>query len=392
MAMVHGEAPDSPGERLSAPSCRAASSMGDRVDTRLSISAGKWGSGVAPSRGDALDPLLGSAQRRALEADRQKAHRVTTLPPSPTAPRSAKSGATSVFPQRPETDLKERFLAQPMTPASLARYRSDQLRAGHSDELKALQARLMADEGRPCSILQKELVYSGWHHSHGGQHHSDENRDTDHDGRLKQAIMTATGHEPSRTLIKELRALSHAEKGSQVDYDKLLEVVWDQEAFQSPQRVMAPGRGNVPKYLFLVGQGAGCYNDNIQPQPSLYGVKKGSSSVRYSLFTNEPVDLTSTFKLVPPPMMKAVDDSMKMMISQHPVTGRPLDPWMAYLAASQGKRCGMGPPDQRFDILKMTQKTGQSREWDCLPNISFGKFTKMHKGQWHAAERRNLIL
>ena len=40
----------------------------------------------------------------------------------------------------------------------------------------------------------------------------------------------------------------------------------------------------------------------------------------------------------------------------------------------------------------MTQKTGQSREWDCLPNISFGKFTKMHKGEWHAAERRNLIL
>ena len=109
---------------------------------------------------------------------------------------------------------------------------------------------------------------------------------------------------------------------------------------------MKPGRGVVMKYLFLVGSGAGCYNDNIEPNPSLFGVKKGSSSVRYSLFTNENVDLSTTFKLVPPDMMKAVDDDMKISVSHHPGTGRPLDSWLSYLAVSQGKKCGMGPPDQ----------------------------------------------
>jgi hypothetical protein len=46
---------------------------------------------------------------------------------------------------------------------------------------------------------------------------------------------------------------------------------------------------------------------------------------------------------------------------------------------------------QPMDILKLQQRKGQSREWDCLPGMSFG-FTKMHKGEWRAAERRNLIL
>jgi hypothetical protein len=46
---------------------------------------------------------------------------------------------------------------------------------------------------------------------------------------------------------------------------------------------------------------------------------------------------------------------------------------------------------QPLDILKLTQKTGYTREWDCLPNLSFG-FTKMHKGEWRLAERRNLIM
>ncbi len=46
---------------------------------------------------------------------------------------------------------------------------------------------------------------------------------------------------------------------------------------------------------------------------------------------------------------------------------------------------------QPMDILKLTQRKGQSREWDCLPNFSFG-FTRLHKGEWNKAERRNLVI
>jgi hypothetical protein len=44
-----------------------------------------------------------------------------------------------------------------------------------------------------------------------------------------------------------------------------------------------------------------------------------------------------------------------------------------------------------LDILKLEQRKGVSREWDSLPNFSFG-FTKMHKALWRNAERRNLII
>ena len=47
---------------------------GANDDTRLSISAGKWGQDVVPVKGDALDQLLSSSQRRARDdSDGQKA-------------------------------------------------------------------------------------------------------------------------------------------------------------------------------------------------------------------------------------------------------------------------------------------------------------------------------
>jgi hypothetical protein len=55
--------------------------------------------------------------------------------------------------------------------------------------------------------------------------------------------------------------------------------------------------------------------------PQVWGVKKVSSSVRYSLFTNEAVDLSTSFKCVPPSMLKEVDAGLKMSAAQHPVTG-----------------------------------------------------------------------
>jgi hypothetical protein len=151
---------------------------------------------------------------------------------------------------------------------------------------------------------------------------------------------------PSDALIAELRHLARAAPGKQVDYKELLQVVWDENYLEVPKGGVKPGRGQYMKYLFLVGSSAGCYNDNIDPKPSLFGVKKGSSSVRYSLFTNDEVDQSTTFKLVPEHMMKAVDADMKVSVAQHPTTGRPLDPWLSYLAVSQGKRCSIRPPDQ----------------------------------------------
>ena len=184
--------------------------------------------------------------------------------------------------------------------------------------------------------LQKALVFS--------------KDDNEPDAKLKMAIVAATnqGTEPSDALVKELRTLTKATPGQQVEYDQLLQVVWDDNYMSAHKVPTKPGRGNVLKYLYLVGSPAGCYNDNIEPKPSLFGVKKGSSSVRYSLFTNENVDMSSTFKLVPSEMIRAVDAGMKMCIAKHPVTGRPLDPVLSYLAVSQGKKCDMRPSDQVF--------------------------------------------
>jgi len=62
----------------------------------------------------------------------------------------------------------------------------------------------------------------------------------------------------------------------------------------------------------------------------------------------------------------------------------------AYLILSTYKT-SIPHPVQPLDILKLQQRKGLSREWDCLPAFSFG-FAKMHKGEWAAAERRNIIV
>jgi hypothetical protein len=203
------------------------------------------------------------------------------------------------------------------------------------------------------SALQKALVFDK---------QNDASRATV-DEELKRAVAVATDNKvvPSDALVAELRQLSRARPGKQVDYKELLQVVWDEKLMEMPKRDVKPGRSEYLKYLFLVGNSAGCYNDNIEPKPSLFGVKKGSSSVRYSLFTNNDVDLSTTFKLVPEQMMKAVDDDMKVSVSYHPTTGRPLDPWLSYLAVTQGKKCDQRPTDQVFSRPPLVY------HWHCDP-------------------------
>jgi len=163
---------------------------------------------------------------------------------------------------------------------------------------------------------------------------------------LKNAIGAATDIKASDALVSELRGLAQAQPGQQIDYEQMLQVVWDDKYLQTPTGGVKPGRGNVMKYLFLGGCGAVCYSDSFEAQPTLFGVKRGSSSVRYSLFTNENVDMTRQLKLVPADMIKVVDSDMKMSIARHPKTLRPLDPWLSYLAVSQGKKCDNRPHDQ----------------------------------------------
>lgn len=198
---------------------------------------------------------------------------------------------------------------------------------------------------------------------------------------MKNALCIATGGTllPSDALIQELRTLSRAEPGKQVDYKQVLQVIWDDKHVAVPMGRVKPGRENKMKYLFLVGSGAGCYNDNIEPQPSLFGVKKGSSSVRYSLFTNKDVDVSTTFKLVPADMMRAVDADMKMSVAQHPSTGRPLDPWLSYLAVSQGKKCDKRPPDQVCHVHASTLELIHSCFHMCLKSYSLTTYSFVSK-------------
>ena len=356
---------------------RSRSSMGH--DTGLSISAGKRGQGVEPVQGDALDRLLGSSQRRTREGE-------TIISSSRFSPSIVRCESELQARQSPASDVRAAFLAPPMTPNAVAKARLEKIRARYSKELAQLQLQLMSDQGRPFSALQKALVYN----TNDGEifiaiwlsilyastdviivyelsacaelfpsaspfAESTEfffvpcaQAGISKDDALKNALWTATGGtlSPSDALIQELRTLSRAEPGKQVDYKQVLQVIWDDKHVEVPMGGVKPGRENKMKYMFLVGSGAGCYNDNIEPQPSLFGVKKGSSSVRYSLFTNKDVDVSTTFKLVPADMMRAVDADMKMSVAQHPSTGRPLDPWLSYLAVSQGKKCDNRPPDQ----------------------------------------------
>ena len=431
---------------------RSRTSLGlQAADTRLSISAGKSGNtgpGVEQAAGDALDQLLSSAE--------EKTGRNASIR-SPLARRDTALSEQQSTPPRAQSEIRAAFLALPMTPNEANRARLAKIRGNYSQELKALQSTLLSNEGRPLSALQKALVFDK---------QNDASRATV-DEELKRAVAVATDNKvvPSDALVAELRQLSRARPGKQVDYKELLQVVWDERLMEISKRDVKPGRGEYLKYLFLVGNSAGCYNDNIEPKPSLFGVKKGSSSVRYSLFTNNDVDMSTTFKLVPEQMMKAVDDNMKVSVSYHPTTGRPLDPWLSYLAVSQGKKCDQRPTDQvcpanhshtigiaipcipnsclhaiiekqeqkrtrsavrsiplcvssvyfygtvakpltgplvsrvltefsliqPCDIINKFQRQGISREWDSLPNLSFG-FTKMHKALWRNAERRNLIL
>jgi len=316
---------------------RSRSSLGfQTADTRLSISAGKSGPGksgpgVEQAAGDALDQLLSSTEEKTgLNASIR----------SPSARRDTALSEQLSTPTRTASEIRAAFLALPMTPNEANRARLAKIRGNYSQELKSLQTTLLSNEGRPLSALQKALVFDK---------QNDESRATV-DEQLKRAVAVATDNTvvPSDALVAELRQLSRARPGKQVDYKELLQVVWDEKLMEMPKRDVKPGRGDYLKYLFLVGKGAGCYNDNIEPKPSLFGVKKGSSSVRYSLFTNNDVDLSTTFKLVPEQMMKAVDDDMKVSVSYHPTTGRPLDPWLSYLAVSQGKKCDQRPTDQVF--------------------------------------------
>jgi hypothetical protein len=327
---------------------RSRTSLGfHAADTRLSISAGKSGTsvpGVEQAAGDALDQLLSSAEEKnGLNASIR----------SPSARRDTALSEQLSTPPRAPSEIRAAFLALPMTPNEANRARLAKIRGNYSEELKALQRTLLSNEGRPLSTLQKALVFDK---------QNDASRATV-DEELKRAVAVATDNKvvPSDALVAELRQLSRARQGKQVDYKELLQVVWDENLMEMPKRDFKPGRSEYLKYLFLVGNSAGCYNDNIEPKPSLFGVKKGSSSVRYSLFTNNDVDLSTTFKLVPEQMMKAVDDDMKVSVSYHPTTGRPLDPWLSYLAVSQGKKCDQRPTDQVF------ARPPLAYHWHCDP-------------------------
>uniref|UniRef100_A0A7S4KZ12 Uncharacterized protein n=1 Tax=Guillardia theta TaxID=55529 RepID=A0A7S4KZ12_GUITH len=209
-----------------------------------------------------------------------------------------------------EAAMKQEGKHQPSLGTETRRKKRTQL------ELEELKQKLHDDEGRPFSRLQKHLL---------------DKQEEDEKLSLQQALLDATGMSLSEGAMEELGRLS----GTYRDYSKILNSLWDERMLHRQTEVEEKRKGpsHAPRYLFFYNRPAGFYNDNIEPSPHFYGVKKSSSSVRYNLFTNERTDMLA--KTLPRSFVDRLDAEMKIVPANHPVTKRPLDPWLCHLSIGQ---------------------------------------------------------
>ena len=191
MLRVHTEAPSSAARR-------SLSAMDNYTDTRLSISAAKRD--LDPVKGDALDQLLTSSQRRA----RDEKPAATGFSVSLTSSHSrfqeeedsTGSQSANTYKARSASDMRAKFLASPISPESANKIRLDRVRGSYSDELKQLQIKLMSNEARPFSALQKALVFDS----------ADSNAGRNRQGLRLRQDKTNSGREiPSQRARKEER-------------------------------------------------------------------------------------------------------------------------------------------------------------------------------------------
>jgi len=212
------------------------SALGHADETRMSVSVGKTGPGPEGDHGDALDRLLSGSPQRRDGPGPTSAHR--NLPaPGDAAPdgaqqreetRQSRTGTRADHPPGTSfSEAKERFLALPMTPKAAEQARLDRIRGGYSRELKELQLKLMSDEGKPFSELQKAFVFA----KESGAGKSSQTSDD----KLKSAITAATDISPSNELIQELRKLTKTKPGKPIDYESMMHVVWDDEYLALPK-------------------------------------------------------------------------------------------------------------------------------------------------------------
>ena len=167
-------------------------------DTRLSISGAKRD--FDPVKGDALDQLLSSSQRRA----RDEKPAATGFSVSLTSSHSrfqeeedsTGSQSANTYKARSASDMRAKFLASPISPESANKIRLDRVRGSYSDELKQLQIKLMSNEARPFSALQKALVFDS----------ADSNAGRNRQGLRLRQDKTNSGREiPSQRARKEER-------------------------------------------------------------------------------------------------------------------------------------------------------------------------------------------
>mmetsp|Transcript_1258 Transcript_1258/g.2087 ORF Transcript_1258/g.2087 Transcript_1258/m.2087 type:complete len:281 (+) Transcript_1258:61-903(+) len=258
--------------------------------------------------------------------------------------------------------------------------RTKQRGEGLSDELHTIQKLLHKDEAQPFQVLQQHVFNA----------QEDEAAAT---RQLEEGVFAATGHRPTSGCVDEMLSLmTGAEKESSLSYATLASSLWSDELVQYPRKPDPRKDKHHNRHLFLANSTSGFYNDNIAPKPSIYGLKKGSSSVRYDLFTNQ--NAGKLYSTVPKSIMDEVDRQLKIVASEHPKTKRPMDPLLSYLTISQGKRCiidakATGSRELPIDIIKVKpRKVEQSEEWSSLPRFSLS-FSKLHLGQLKGAERKN---
>lgn len=244
--------------------------------------------------------------------------------------------------------------------------------------VRKLQKELHRDHAMPFTVMQDTLMMQ-------------REAGADCKTQLKESLLEATGQQPPDEVVEEL--VSYCNGKDDFQFGELADALWQDDLVRSPGNTQFRTEVTPNKYFFNANSISGFYNDNVEPSVRMFGVKRASSSVKYDLFTN--ASRREIFNSpVPPEITKQVQDSVHMVPDQHPVTQRPMDPYLSYMTMKQGRRYGLMQRNLPINIITVqpleNQASGVDKEWKSLPTFSLA-FSKLHTGHLKGMEWRNRV-
>lgn len=242
--------------------------------------------------------------------------------------------------------------------------------------VRRLQKHLHKDEAIPFSVMQDAVRM---HREKGADCRT----------QLTESIFEATGQRPSNEVVEELAIC--CEGSDNFKFGSLAEALWQENLVRGKDETKYRKHSTPVKHFFHSKSGPGFYNDNVRPSVNVFGVKKGSSSVQYDLFTNQNRRQIVNSP-VPHNISQAVAQTLHIVPDQHPVTSRPMDPYLSYITMKQGKRCGIRQRNLPINIITLQphDKCFVNKEWQSVPTVSLA-FSKLHTGHMQGAEWRNRV-